>query len=55
MPVPSNLHVQDRDWLAEEDGQVRLYSARDIFADGLCRAFHVFGGDLQAGQQSHPL
>lgn len=62
-PGPVHLHIQDRNRLADNEGQIELdcllnlllLVLSDIDADSLCRTFHRFGCDLQISQQLHLL
>jgi len=57
------LHVQDANRFTDNDRQIQLdgplnfplFTLNDLGTDGLRRALHRFGGDLQAGQQLHLL
>ena len=58
-----HLHIQNRNRLSHDHGQIqlhgpldlRLLARGDIFSDGLRRALHGFGGHLQIGEQFHLL
>jgi len=58
-----HLHIQDRNRFAQHYGQIQLHgsphlfllSGGDIFAYGLRRSLHGFGGHLQIGEQFHLL
>ena len=55
---PIHLHIQDRNWLADDDRQVQLHGSLnllllargDILSDGFRRPLHGFGGHLQIGE-----
>ena len=60
---PIHLHIQNRNRVTHNDGQVQLdgfadfplLAGGDVASDGLRRTLHRFGGHFQSGQNLHLL